>query len=96
MKTNRLKSIAMFASILAAVGLIQPINFDSHNDAPNTGGIVYATEKPSDSIPFCGDERLPIHAFCDNLDSQTLPRWDQLKDLSFRVVDNILERLDSR
>lgn len=23
------------------------------------------------------------------------PRWDQLKDLSFRVVDTILERLDS-
>jgi hypothetical protein len=95
-KSTRLKSIAVFASILAAVGLIQPINFDSHNDASNTGGIVYATEKPSDSISFCGDERLPIHAFCENLDSQVPPRWDQLKDLSFRVVDTILERLDSR
>lgn len=86
----------MFASILAAVGLIQPTNFDSNNDAPNTGGVVYATEKPSDSIPFCEDERLPIHALCTNLDSQTLPRWEQLKDLSFRVVDTVLERLDSR
>jgi hypothetical protein len=95
-KSTRLKSIAMFASVLVAVGLIQQINFDSHNDAPNTRGIVYATEKPSDSIPFCGDERLPIHAFCENLDSQTLPRYEQLKDLSFRVVDIILERLDSR
>ena len=86
----------MFASILAAVGLIQPTNFDSNNDAPNTEGILYATEKPSDSIPFCADERLPIYALCENLDSQTLPRWNQLKDLSFRVVDTILERLDSR
>jgi hypothetical protein len=95
-KAIKIKSIVLYASIVAAVGLIQPINFDSHNDASNTAAIVYATEKPSDSIPFCGDERLPIHAFCTNLDSQTLPRWDQLKDLSFRVVDTILERLDSR
>ena len=98
MKSIKIKSIVLYASLVAAViGMIQPINSEAGNGVPSAVKVVYAAaEQPSDSIPFCGDERLPIHAFCDNLDSQTLPRWDQLKDLSFRVVDTILERLDSR
>ena len=97
MKSIKIKSIVLYASIVAAViGMIQPINFEVGNGVPSAVRVVYAVEPPSDSIPFCEDERLPIHAFCENLDSQTLPRWEQLNDLSFRVVDTILERLDSR
>lgn len=96
MKSIRIKSIVLYASLVAAViGMIQPINSEAGNDVPSAIKVVYAAEQPSDSIPFCSDERLPIHAFCNNLDSQTLPRYEHLKDISIDITKSILERLDS-
>jgi len=86
----------MYASLVAAViGLIQPINSEAGNVVPNAVKVVYAAEQPSDSIPFCNDESLPIHAFCKNLDSQTMPRYEHLNDLSIDITKSILERLDN-
>jgi len=95
-KSIRIKSIVLYASLVAAViGMIQPINSEAGNGLLSTVKVVYAAEQPSDSIPFCNDERLPIHAFCTNLDSQTLPRYEHLKDISIDITKSILERLDS-
>jgi hypothetical protein len=95
-KSIKIKSIVLYASIVAAViGMIQPINSEAGNGVLSVVRVVYAAEQPSDSIPFCKDERLPIHAFCNNLDSQTLPRYEHLKDLSIDITESILERLDS-
>ena len=97
MKSIKIKSIVLYASIVAAavIGMIQPMNSESGNGVPSAVKVVYAAENPSDSIPFCEDERLPIHAFCNNLDSQTLPRYEHLKDLSIDITKSILQRLDT-
>jgi hypothetical protein len=82
----------MYASIIAAIsGLIQPI---SDEIIGQENGIAYATQKPSDSIPFCQDERLPIHNFCQNMDGQAGPRLDGLTQWGTAVADSILARLD--
>jgi hypothetical protein len=94
-KSIRIKPIVLYASIIAAVvviGLTQPTFSSTDNNS--AGAFVYATEKPSASIPFCEDVRLPIHAFCENLDDQIPPRLDNLVDRSVQVAEGILARLD--
>lgn len=87
----RFKTIALYASLIAAVsGLIQPIS----NEIGQENGVAYATEKPSDSIPFCQDERLPIHNFCQNMDGQAGPRLEGLTQWGRAVADGILARID--
>jgi hypothetical protein len=84
-KSFGLKTMALYASIIAAVsGLVQPTYFDE----------IYAIEKPSDSIPFCDDESLPIHTFCLNMDGQAGPRLDGLTQWGTEVAKGILERID--
>ena len=94
MKSIRIKSIALYTSMIAAViGLIQPITSNADSGIPSGTTVVYATEKPSDSMPFCDDARLPIHVFCVNLDSQTVPRYEIIKDRSVDIANMIVERI---
>jgi len=88
MKSIRIKTIALYASIIvAASALIEPIY-------PDIDSGVYAKERPSDSIPFCEDKNLPIHTFCANMDGQASPRLDGLTEWGSKVAESIITRID--